>query len=101
MAEEKRKVAVVIGVGQAKPLKYLSGAVNGARDFSQWAQALGYEVKLISDEPDAKTGKATSVTMNRLRTELEQVLLRADAPPIHRLILYFAGHGLVREADEG
>ena len=43
MPAEKRMAALAIGVGDAKPLPYLSGAVNGARAFHAWATALGYD----------------------------------------------------------
>jgi hypothetical protein len=98
----KRKAAVCIGVGQAgrhPPLRlpYLAGAVNSARWFHQWATALGYESTLLIDDPDP-------VTIPRLRQTLESVLRPPPgqpAEPIHRLVLYFAGHGLIREVEEG
>lgn len=98
----KRKAAVCIGVGQAgqhPPLRlpYLAGAVNSARWFHEWARALGYESTLLIDDPDP-------VTIPRLRQTLESVLRPPPvqpAEPIHRLVLYFAGHGLIREVEEG
>ncbi len=93
MPAEKRMAALAIGVGDAKPLPYLSGALNGARAFHTWAAALGYEATLLVDDEKP-------VTLGRLREELEALL----APPkgaIHRLLIYFAGHGLIREAEEG
>jgi uncharacterized caspase-like protein len=88
-----RDVALAIGVRDAKPLKSLQGAINGAQGFHDWATKLGYASRLLTDEDEP-------VTMARLRTELE-ALLKPDAGPIHRLLLYFAGHGLIREAEEG
>ncbi len=93
MTTEKRKAAICIGVGDAKPLPYLAGAINGARAFHDWATTLGYESKLLIDDPDP-------VTLTRLRTAIE-AMLRPGIEPIHRLVLYFAGHGLIREAEEG
>jgi hypothetical protein len=99
----KRKVAICIGVGQAgtlpgRRLPYLSGAINGASGFAKWASALGYETKLVIDEDEP-------VTMDRLRREIQTLLeaaaRRAGAEPIHRLVLYFAGHGLIRELEDG
>lgn len=85
--------AVAIGVSDAKPLKFLPGAVNGARAFHGWAQALGYEARLVIDDNEL-------VTLNRLRQEFE-ALLAPGTTQIHRLLIYFAGHGLIREAEEG
>jgi hypothetical protein len=93
MPKKRRMVALSIGVSDAKPLPYLGGAVNGARAFHEWAKALGYEATLVTDED-------TPVTVVRLRKKLNAILKPGPAP-IHRLVLYFAGHGLIREAEEG
>ena len=95
MADGRRNAAVCIGVGQAgKRLPYLQGAVNAAHAFHAWASALGYEARLVTDETEP-------VTMQRLRKELDGLLATAGPAPIHRLVLYFAGHGLIREVEEG
>ncbi len=88
-----RRVAIAIGVADAKPLPFLSGALNGAKAFHHWADQLGYESALVTDE-DAKP-----VTVPRLRAELEAMLNAGGS--IHRLILYFAGHGLIQEMEQG
>lgn len=93
MSAVERMAAVAIGVSNAAPLPFLGGAVNGARSFHEWALALGYESRLITDDTDP-------VTLIRLREELED-LMRADKGGIHRLLIYFAGHGLIREVEEG
>jgi hypothetical protein len=85
--------AIAIGVSSAPPLPYLGGAVNGARAFHQWATALGYDARLVTDEDEP-------LTLTRLRNEL-QATLGMGSPPLRRLLLYFAGHGLIREAEEG
>lgn len=84
-------MAIAIGVGHAEPLPYLSGAINGAAGFAAWAAAMQHEAHVVTDD-------AEPVTFGRLRHELERALA---GPPIHRLLLYFAGHGLIREAGEG
>ena len=92
---EDRKIAICIGVGQAgKPrrLPYLAGAINGAREFDTWANKFGYSSKLITDD-------TVPVTLVRLRKELEDAL--SDKRPIYRMILYFAGHGFIREVEKG
>jgi hypothetical protein len=93
MASTKRMAALAVGVGSAKPLPYLSGAVNGARDFHGWAQGMGYDSQLLVDEQKP-------VTIPRLAGELE-ALLNAAPAGTHRLVIYFAGHGVLREAEEG
>jgi hypothetical protein len=85
--------ALAIGVSQATPLPFLGGAVNGARAFHEWAQALGYESRLVTDESEP-------VTVPRLRNQLEG-LLAGDGSGTHRLLIYFAGHGVIREVEEG
>jgi hypothetical protein len=93
MWSRRRMAALAIGVSDAAPLPFLGGAVNGARAFHEWAQALGYESRLVTDESEP-------VTAPRLRHELE-ALLPAEAPSTHRLLIYFAGHGVIREVEEG
>jgi hypothetical protein len=91
---EDRKIAICIGVGQAgKPrrLPYLAGAINGARDFNAWANKFGYRSTLLTDEK-------APVTLARLRSEIESAL---GDKTIYRMILYFAGHGLIREIENG
>lgn len=87
----KRVVAIAIGVGRAARLPRLPGAVNGARGFEAWAKAMGHETHLVTDQ-------VAAVTLTRLKETIEAALA---GPPIHRLLLYFAGHGLIREAEEG
>lgn len=88
-----RMIALAIGVSDAERLPFLAGALNGARGFHDWAVASGYESRLVSDGDEP-------VTFARLASEL-QALLTQSAEPIHRMLLYFAGHGLIREAEEG
>jgi hypothetical protein len=85
-------VAVAIAVSGAETLPFLPGALNCADRFFSWAKTLGYEAKLITDE-------GSPVTVARLRAELEVAL--EDPRPIHRLVIYFAGHGMIRELESG
>jgi len=93
MSSGKRMAALAIGVSDAPPLPYLGGAVNGARAFHRWAKALGYDARLVTDEKNP-------VTALRLRRTLERLLAKGGSGT-HRLLIYFAGHGLIREAEEG
>lgn len=98
-----RKVALAIGVSHAPPLPFLGAAVAGARGFHEWARELGYEAHLVTDEPDPVTCERDPVTAARLRRELEELLPAAgdDGARIERLLIYFAGHGLIREVEQG
>jgi hypothetical protein len=93
MTVKRREVAIAIGVRHAFPLPYLGAAVNGAHSFHEWALELGYDSRLVTDE-------LQPVTLGRLRSEFESIL-NPTSSPIHRLLIYFAGHGLIREAEEG
>jgi hypothetical protein len=89
----ERMVAIAIAVADATPLEYLAAALNGARDFAAWSSALGYETTIVTDEHEP-------VTVARLSRVLDAVLTTATENPIDRFVLYFAGHGLIREAEE-
>lgn len=89
-----RMAAVAIGVSHAPPLPYLRGALGGAADFFRWSQALGYHSKLVTDEDSSGP-----VTALRLRTEIDELLDHGEGN-IHRFLIYFAGHGIIREAEE-
>jgi len=99
MPDDTRMIAIAIGVANSVPSKYLGGAINGARALEAWASGQGYETALVTDEED-------HVTMSILREQIETLLAAPDKPelsrkPIHRIIIYFAGHGLIREIEEG
>ena len=67
--------------------------MNCAERFFGWGHgAGGYEAILVTD-------KDSPVTVGRLRTEFEAVL--SDARSIHRIVIYFAGHGMIRELESG
>jgi hypothetical protein len=85
--------ALAVGVGAAPELPFLAGALNGARAFHHWAQEMGYDSSLLTDDDGP-------VTIAGVRSALEQ-LLSGRAKPTHRFAIYFAGHGLIREVEEG
>jgi hypothetical protein len=93
MTDTKRMVAVAIGVSRAEKLQFLPAALNCADRFFKWSVALGYEAKIITDADNKP------VTVERLQTELNAIL--ADTRPIHRMLIYFAGHGIIREVANG
>lgn len=80
---------LAIGVGDAPPLDYLRGAVNGAHALAAWATDQGFDTRLLTDETEP-------VERADVTSALEALL--ASAP--EALILYFGGHGLSRAAGE-
>jgi Caspase domain len=93
MPSNSRLAALAVGVSDAPQLPFLAGALNGARAFHHWAEAMGYESKLLTDVENP-------VTIAGLRAALEQ-LLAAGRSGTHRFVIYFAGHGVIREVEEG
>lgn len=87
-----RMVALSVGVGGAPRLDFLPAAVNSSRAFHDWAVAMGYQSQLVTDEEGP-------VTVAGLKKILETIL-KPPASPIYRLVLYFAGHGLIQEMNE-
>jgi hypothetical protein len=90
------KAMIVIAVSRYEaPYPALPGTLTSAKRMADWAKApgdgRGYDVLEIDD----REGKA--VTVARLREEIEPFLLNRI---IDRLIVYFAGHGLVRSASD-
>jgi hypothetical protein len=82
-------VCLAIGVGDAPPLDYLRGAVNGAHAIADWASKQGYRTKLLSDE-------VHPVELSDVGEALTTLL----AGGADRLLLYFAGHGLTSGAGD-
>jgi hypothetical protein len=105
MPDQGRRICFAVGVGGANPRKYLSGARNDARRFGEWARAAKFETVVLQDEDD------DPVTVGKFGDALETLLwpnraadLAEDAsaapPRIEWLILYFAGHGMLKDAGE-
>lgn len=68
----------------ADKLPSLPGAVQGAKEFAEWAKSHEYAFHLVTDEGNQR------VTVQRL-TDIVKAVLK-DIP--ERLLLYFAGHGI-------
>lgn len=98
MPQGTRLVAIAIGVADPScdrmppDLPRLGAAINGARAFFEWSTAVGYDARLLTDEDEP-------VTVAKLRSVLEE-MLPPRAAPAHRLIIYFAGHGLLGAAEQ-
>jgi Caspase domain len=89
-----KKAMIVIAVSQYEPpYQSLPGALTSAARIAQWAKGAGpgrdYAVIEITDS------QGEAVTVERLKTEITVLL---ESTPIDRLVVYFAGHGLVRSA---
>jgi hypothetical protein len=82
---------LVIGISDAPPLDFLQGALNGARAFAQWARDHGMLTEILTDEEKPVNFQDVRDAFGRLF---------ADRATIDRLIIYFAGHGLARDAGE-
>lgn len=82
---------LAIGISDAPPLDYLPGAVNGAKALAAWAKKAGYQTKLLIDDK-----KPVGIT--NVKSALNKLLPKGAKTD--RLIIYFAGHGLARDAAE-
>jgi hypothetical protein len=82
-----RKAAIVIGVNKTGELPALSAAVTGAQEFAAWAKDQGWEVKTLTDS--AKRG----VTIAAIK---RAVLSFVKSRTYSQLLIYFAGHGILK-----
>lgn len=106
--DEGRRVCLAIGVANAKPLDWLPGAANAARDIGDWARCSGFDaVTVLTDEASigqsrwAKGQKqprpikpegGLAVTTARIGEEVGKLLPAGEAT--EWFVLHFAGHGL-------
>lgn len=84
--------ALVVGISDAPPLEFLQGAVNGARAFAKWTQDQKIPTELLTDEEKPVGFQDVRDAFGRLFAD--------RAVRIDRLFVYFAGHGLTRDASE-
>jgi hypothetical protein len=82
---------LAIGISDAPPLEFIQGAVNGARAFARWTQDRGIQTQVLTDEENPVSFQDVRDAFGRLF---------ADRSAIDRLFIYFAGHGLTRDAGE-
>jgi hypothetical protein len=82
---------LAIGVSNAEPLDFLSGAANSAKAIGEWADRNGYLTKVLTDENDP-------VTVVDVKEAL--IALLPFNRTTDRLILYFAGHGVLLPPTE-
>lgn len=91
-----RKAMIIIAVSKYKePYANLPGTLTSADRLASWARTptdgRGYDVLEINDANNQ------DVTVDRLRKEITGFL---ETRIIDRLVVYFAGHGLVRSAAD-
>ena len=84
-------VCIAIAVAHPEGLDELPGAVPSAKRFAAWATSQGYTVELITDEAN------NVVTCERLADAFRRHLGRGGQ---NRVIVSFAGHGLIRGGSE-
>jgi len=88
----ERSVAVVIGIDEyGRGIPSLKTAVNDARAVAAMLETrFGYVVHLLIED----------VSLERLRTLFGQAL-RGEIGTEDRLLVYFAGHGVAMDGDDG
>lgn len=83
-------LCIAIAVSRPEGLDPLPGAIPSAKRLAAWAQGQGYATELVTDASEA-------VTCARLTEVLHRCL---DQGGQRRIIIAFAGHGLMRGGAE-
>ncbi|MDL5030558.1 caspase family protein [Pelomonas sp. APW6] len=86
-----RRACLAIGIGDAPPLTYLGGAVRAAEALGAWAKKAGYVTKVLTD-------KSRAVRLKDIETALAKLL--PDREETDRLIISFAGHGVLNGLED-
>ncbi|MFN0059594.1 MAG: caspase family protein [Planctomycetota bacterium] len=85
-----KRAAVCIGVDRAGNLPPLRAAAAGAKEFAAWAEGQGCETKLLTDADDGDVS---------LRQITKAIAGFVSAGVYEQLIVYFAGHGILKQAE--
>lgn len=85
-----RRCAVVIGVDKTGDLPTLSAAATGAQKFATWATDQGIDVTLLTD------ANGSAVSLGDVKNAV-RAYVRTQT--FEQLILFFAGHGILRAPD--
>ncbi|WP_375505011.1 caspase family protein, partial [uncultured Nostoc sp.] len=100
MAKINRSLAIVIGIDKYEQIPKLKNAVFDANELANVLKNnYGYEVLLLVDQ------RATKAELDRLVTNLKNQTIQFDRQLLQveqsdRLLFYFAGHGLAKEAQD-
>ncbi len=86
-----RRACLAIGIGDAPPLTYLGGAVRAAEALGAWAKKAGYDTLVLTDETQP-------VRLNDVEAALARLL--PDEEATDRLIISFAGHGVLNGLED-
>src|ERR1700756_1373904 len=94
-----RRAAVCVGVDVVAGLGTLEQAASGARAFAAWAEKQGYDVTclthpLVRDGSSGTPSGQSSVTHRAVTEAVEEY---AEAGVYEQLIVYFAGHGMLKD----
>lgn len=90
-APPSTRAAVVIGVDKVGGLPILNGAKSGAKEVEQWLAGEGYDVTPIYDEADKPV---------TLKAVANAVKLHVGHANLTHLVIYFAGHGVLKGYSE-
>jgi hypothetical protein len=82
-----RRAAICIGVNQTGGMKTLVSAADSAREFKQWAKGQGCDTSLLVDS------EKEPVLLAEIFAAVAACL---DPPRYDVLMVYFAGHGILR-----
>lgn len=85
-----KRCAVVIGVNKTGGMTVLSAAVTGARQFADWAESQGYDIALHTDDEQVV----------RCGDILNSVRSFVDQRNYHLMVVFFAGHGILRSPGD-
>jgi hypothetical protein len=85
-----KRLCIAIAVSKPDGLEEVPGAIPSATRLADWASGQGYDVALVTDKPDP-------VTCARLADIFHEKL---GAGGQERVIIAFAGHGLIRGGAE-
>ena len=80
-----KRVALLIGLDNASQFTPLKAAVSGAKAMRDWLAAEGYGTTLLTDE-------GGSVSVANVKSALRSIIQDGET---EKLVVYFAGHGLL------
>jgi hypothetical protein len=90
-ADKMKRAAVVIGVDRTGDLPMLAAAARGAADFGGWCKSQRIDTTILTDADNCK------VTIKDIRDAIRKFV---DKRTYTQLILFFAGHGILKSPDE-
>ncbi len=85
-----KKCAIIIGVNKTGGLPVLAAAVQGAKDFAEWAKSQKFDVSLLTDE-------SSPVRVEDIKKATKEYV---DKRIYQQMVIYFAGHGILKSPTE-